>query len=335
MAVLIFNDFEDVKPYISGAHVTNDPETLEGDFNSALLDKVLPLIGDAAWDAIVASFENYSTNDLDKKALGFARGAIVNLGYYYYGMAGGIQVTNEGLMQANSQERKSAYQWQTIEFRQNKLDQGYLYLGKLLSYFEANKSHFTGWAGSAERTEYSKLFLRDLSVYNRYRKIAGFETLVSLIPYMIRIQDQILPNRITETLFNTIYTAYKAGTISGDNALLIPYMQEYIAHQALNDALLELNFQFTADGLKIWTLKADQKNSREDRAMLEEVNRAKTYLQMAADNAMGKLIEYLNKNATSSKYATYYTEVVQVEAESGNAIENSIQALKEGTSFVL
>lgn len=257
MAVLIFEDFEDMKPYVSGAHVTNDPTTLEGDFNSALLDKVLPLIGDAAWDAILTSFKDYSTNAMDKKALEFARGAIVNLGYYYYGMAGGIQVTNEGLMQANSQERKSAYQWQTIEFRQNKLDQGYLYLGKLLSYLEANKSHFTGWAGSAERVEYSKLFLRDLSVYNRFRKIAGFETLVSLIPYMLRIQESTLPNRITETLYSAIFTAYKAGTISGDNALLIPYMQEFIAHQALHDALHELNFQFTADGLKIWSLKAE------------------------------------------------------------------------------
>ena len=126
---------------------------------------------------------------------------------------------------------------------------------------------------------------------------------------MLRIQESTLPNRITETLYSAIFTAYKAGTISGDNALLIPYMQEFIAHQALHDALHELNFQFTADGLKIWSLKADQKNSREDRAMLEEVNKAKSYLLMAADNAMGKLIKYLNDNATSSKYASYYTEV--------------------------
>jgi hypothetical protein len=335
MAILIFNDFSELKPFISGGHITNDIEMLEGDLQSALLDKIIPLISQDAWDAIETSFTESSTDAMDLKALMYCRGALVNLGYYYYGIGGGIQATNDGLMQANSPERKSAFQWQSLEWRANKLDQGYMYLGKLLAYLEANKDHFTAWEGSEERSLYAKLFLRDLTVYNRYRRIAGFETIVALIPYMLRIQESVFANRITQTLFDDVYSEYQSGSLSSDNGPLVPYLQEYIAHQALCDALYELNFKFTAEGFRINSLKADQTNAREERAALEEISKAKNYLQVAADHAMGKLIQYLNENATVSKYPSYHTEVVLVEEADGNAIDNLNDSLKEGPTFVL
>jgi hypothetical protein len=308
---------------------------LEGDLNSALNDRLIPLIGEDTWDSIQSAFDDGSSDSKDVKVIGFARGALVNLAYFYFAQAGGIQATNEGLMQASGADRKSAFHWQALEFRQNKLDQGYMYIGKLLAYLDANKDYFTAWPGSDEQSLYAKLFLRDLSVFNRYRKIAGFETLIALIPYMLRVQEQSFAARITQTLFDSVYSQYQNGNVDANNGPLVPYLQEYVAHQALCDALYELNFQFTAEGMRIWSLKSNASSTREEQSALDEIAKAKTYLQMAADNAMAKLIQYLNVNASAEKYSSYYTDVVLVEAESGNAIDNLNESLKKGTSFVL
>ena len=336
MATLIFNDYSEIKPFISGGQVTNDLEMLEGDLLFALENNIVPTIGNATWEMLLAAFEDDSYNDYTKKATNYLRGALANLAYANYSIGGGIQATNNGLMQSVNSENKSAYQWQTLEWREAKRDTGFLYLGKLLSYLEANKSEFTAWEESDERADYIEFFIRDVNVYNRYRKIGGFETLLALMPYMRRVQEKGLKSTITDDLYEDIHTKYKAGTsLSANEGKLIPLIQDYIAHQSLLDALYELNFKFTANGIRLESIETDQRNSKKVVNAISEVDKAKTYLQQSADIALSNITQFLKATASEEVFVPYYNAVVLVEAEEGNAISNKLEQLKTGPTFCL
>jgi len=334
MAVVVFNDWTDIKPFLSGSHSTNDLETIESQLSSALNDEILPYLGQAAYAGLLDAFEADSSDTRDKKAIGYLRGALANLAYFILAKEGALQITDLGLQQTTTAETKAPYQWQVNNFKKQKFEAGTNYLGQLLVYLESNYAYFTAWAGSDQRTEYRKFFIRDLVVFNRYRRIADFGTLLALWPYMRRIQADGFSSSITSELYAIICSEY-TGTISTDIALLIPYVQEVIAHQSLYNAIYELNFVISAEGFRLATWKNDSNNSREERAALDEIGRAKTYLLQAADGAMSRLIRYLDENASAEKYAPYYNNIVVPRANAGNEIDNLRTSLTTGPSFVL
>jgi hypothetical protein len=332
MSVLIFDSYEDIKPHISGSQVTNQLETLESYLTTAQRDFLLPYFGSSAWDQLITGYENGETDSRYIQARDYARSFLVNIAYFLWASDGGINVSDAGFGQTNSTESRAPFQWQMRKFEASKRLSGFNALEKLLSYTESNKDYFTGWDGSEERTIYISFFIREVKTFNLYRKISDFETLLALWPYMQRVQQNGF-RQITKTLFDSVYSEYKAGTLSEDNTVLIPYFREYIAHQSLCQALYELNFTISASGFMLDNIKAESGNSFEQRRALDEISSAKSYLQEAADNAMVQLLGYLRENASETKYISFYTEVVQVEAVSGNNTQNLQDELKSGPTF--
>ena len=334
MAVLIFEDWDHVRPYAGTSHTTNDLSTLEAGLYQALETHILPYLGTAAWDFLLNLHNIPSGDSQAEYALAYARRALVNLAYYEQAKEGGIQVTDTGFGQAQNPEMRAPFQWQMRMFMQQKWEAGTNALGALLGYMEDNKGYFTAWTGSAAQVEYAAFFIRDLKVYNRYRRIADYGTLLALRPYMLRIQNAGFADSITEDLWETIKTEW-IGTPTADISKLFPYVQEIIAHRSLYHALYELSFSISAQGFRINGTKADAQNSQEEKAALEEIARAKNYLQAAGDAAMSRLVKYLADNASGSKYIPFYEGIMQVRATDGNEIEAAKNALKEGPTFML
>lgn len=310
----LFTDFSEVKRFI-GADANNELGTLEPYFEDAARDFLIPVMGQAEYDLLEANFPD-SLTPAQEKILPIAQNVIANFGYYLYADDGTMVINDSGFMRVEHSDAKSAYQWQVREFKTRRWTNGWRAAEKLAKEMYANMSDYALWQTSDERTEYNRIFVWHTLQMKRYFRIDSWGTMWALHAEFIRVQEDVLSPMITPELYDSVLDDIMTDSLSADTEPLLPLISAVQVAGVLKSAALDFGFEFGKDGLtKSEVDKSANNSDKRTLTPIAERDRLHKVFSEKYHKAYCALKQYLDANSTAEKYASYYSEFVDVEAE--------------------
>lgn len=329
MANLFNSDFDVVREFIS-ANVNNVWETIAPYIDEAQ-QKILPLIGQEMWNKLQTDLDGDSTDANHLALLKLVRRAQANFGYLLFASDGTIQISDTGFLQVEEGGRKSAYQWQVREFKRARNERAWEAMHQMLKLLMAKREIYTQWAESETIEEMLSVWLPTLDAFNKQRRIHGFDTLWTLRPSILFIQERIVRENIGDALYDEINEQFINDALSPNNkTLLNSYIDPVLAHLSLERASMELNFRSSANGLRIDGIDSVSENSEsEGPAGRTDAYNVRKDAEKKGAAALRELRDYLNKTASATKYPTYFNDTELYPSESTSSTFKNA----EGGSF--
>lgn len=302
----IFNsDIDLVKQYLA-VNINNEFDTIAPYIAKAWKD-VMPILSKAQYNQLAADYADNSTDENHLTLIGHVRAALVEFAYLKYADDGTIQITDEGFTQRAEAGHKSAYQWHVRAFKQARRDSGWSALDDLLTLLSENRDAYEPWSTSREFEKLLSCLVLTKENFTDHRKVSSLETVWAMRPAMIRVQDRIVGDAIGEELLDVLKEAFMDDDLTSDLFKLYNKVTPVIVHLGLEQAAQEMNFILTPEGLKVDTTQpvGDNSDKRDSAGRTDSYN-VRMDAKKRGETALYELKTFLNKNASPSRYTSYY-----------------------------
>lgn len=290
-----------LKEYLAISQET-ELETITPYLNRADREFIIPEIGEVMFNDVVAFIETTGTPTTDAALLARLEEVEDNFAFYLGLDLITVHVSESGIQRIESTDRKTAYQYQEQNLKQNLLESGYELLGNTLEYLEKYKTTYTVWASDTSAYKrFKNHIIHTPSIFQDYYDIQNsWAIFFRLRSILTRVEDLYL-----EPIMGADFLAeIKAEIINNTNtnAVLIKLIRKATVYLTVSNALHTKIVQLGKDGFlemrKNSTKNQSDENDRLSSAIAENRNIGETYLK--------KLTEHLNKEASAIKYATYF-----------------------------
>jgi uncharacterized protein DUF6712 len=303
---MIFSTIEDVKLVFAPPNINNDIDSLMPYLDEALHD-VLPYLSQAQWDKLDADFADGSANEDHLALLKVVRKALVHFAYLKHSDDGTMQISDKGYNRVKADDEDSAWAWQMNNFVKARIRDGWIWLNRLLELLNSKPEVYTEWAESKEREYILSFFLWNLADFKKQRSIADLRMLDSLRNSMLHVQDEVIKRNLGAELYEELKDQLlNDDDFSPDNKALIPFIHKAIANLSTARAIEEGIVAFNEKGLTVRSTRNDQ-GDNETEASLKKIAMFEKDAREKGASALKDLRDYLNKNASSTKYPSYYT----------------------------
>lgn len=329
----IVRDKETLKKHV-GISKQLDYATAQPYIERAEHEFLIPEIGAAAYNDIIAFIDSVGTPEATDELTKKAEAAITNITLYLAFDILTVQVSDAGIQRAESETHKTAYQYQEVNLKNNLIDSGYEVLGVLLEYLEDNKGTFTIWAG-------------DTTIYNRFKNLTVhtpslFSDVFDIknswsVFFRLRSTIKKIEDLCLQPVMGSAFLAeIKAEIVADDNtnADLITIIRKAVVYLTLADAASSKVVQFGKDGA-FEVRRAGTSIKKEDPA---EVTRLSEFINENEDdgNKYLKMLEdHLNNNASATKYATYFNSSLYNDPSATDYSKQPWQNQSTGKSFIV
>lgn len=308
MSAILFDSFDEVKPFLGSAFSDMSLDTLE----SYLLNskpEIKIVTGDDILETLIENFDiNGGMSAAEEALLPKVRKPLVAMCFYKHSMQGSLNVGDNGYTAEETETTKRPYQWQMKQFQKQCLSDYAAGMRELWEHMNANIADFPDWE---DTEEYIYLKQNPINQFIHWpksgRRIADWRTHYALIPEMRMVWED-LENKISTDLWVDLNEELLTG-LTEDNEKLMVHIRRYISHATIDRAALTLPLSIEADGIILREVESTSANSDtvkqiSDKAALQKQAKEE------ANKAFCRLIKFLNTNATESLYSGYYTEFI-------------------------
>jgi hypothetical protein len=276
---------------------------------------LLPLLGapllhwlDAQYEAGVTADDDSLAGELVHKV----QGALARLS-----IAGSLQelqvsLDDTGVHITTTTTTKTAFQWQTTGLDRALMRKGYLALNTLLHWLEANREksdELKAWAAGPGQ-HHRRQLLVSATEFSRFENIQdSWEVFEALRP-LLRTQELfILEPQLGYDFLSELREQVRTRSLTAENEqLLEDFIRPALAACTLAKAIPELGLRLTGDGIELRVARIDTDNSKEADAGLDSLLQARGFnSQRTADILLEKMRSFLNRSASATRYATYFT----------------------------
>ncbi len=304
---VLFEEFEQMKPYLSGAFGSIDIRSLRSDLDNSLAD-IRIMTGDTLLNELVSAYIAGTTTEWQDKLIDKIRKPLANMAFYRNSATGVMQISDAGYTTEENTTNKRPYQWMIRNFQRQRLADYANGMVELWAYMQANSVDFTTWL---DTEEYKNLKYRPISEIKQWanagRRIANWRTHWAVLPEMNMVWED-LSRYIGQGMIDVLNSWIEAGEPDDtDNDALMVYIRRYVAQATIERACTSLPISIEAEGLfinEIDTTTANSDKVTQDKAMLQ------AGAEREACKAKNRLIDFLNANAKSDKYEPYYTPYI-------------------------
>lgn len=277
--------------------------------NSEAEQQIKEVCGQTVYTNLLNAYLNNSLSAAQEALLPYAQKPLANLAVYHHLQQGGVIVSNSGVTLSTDRD-KQAFQWQQAKLENSLLNQAYFALDTLIAYLEANQASFATWATESNYAQSRDFFINSSQAFNTWVNIKNnYRTLVALRPVMANIEANTIKNTLGDVFYTHLKNAVKTGTLATEEEGLIEnYIQPAVANLTIAEAARKLNFDVTADGAFLHSLRANSNaNIAEKNAPDTEQRDAFINLHMGYANTwLENLVSYLNETADPATYPLYY-----------------------------
>lgn len=295
-----------LKEYLAISQNT-ELETITPYLNRADRELIIPEIGKTMFDDAVAYIEDESSSSsvsyvTDAELLARLQEVEDNFAFYLGFDILTVHISEAGIQRVETNDRKSAYQYQEQNLKQNLFESGFELLGNTLEFLEENKERYTTWADDTEAYErFKNHIIHTPALFQKYYDIQNsWAIFFRLRSILTRVEDLYLEPIMGAEFLAEIKDEIIADTTT--NAVLIELIRKATVYLTISNALHTKIVQLGKDGFlemrKQSTKNQSDENDRLSSAIIENKNTGEIYLK--------KLVEHLNKFATAEKYATYF-----------------------------
>lgn len=209
-----------------------------------------------------------------------------------------------GLVVSKGDHHAPASQTRTEDLKRLMLDLGHKRLDYLLRYIEQNKTAIdavTDYAVLDQTAIYGNqsFILKNALAFNEWVDINKSRWLfVKMLPTLRNVQGVVLPELIGNAFYAYLKTtAASVVGLSVKELLLLPMLQEYLANQVFADSLISLSMNVDDRGITIFNNNYSQTVNVALAAPPERIKELRNDKLQIANNAMNRLLAFLNKNA--------------------------------------
>lgn len=285
IAVNFTSDFADIKPYIVQAETRF----------------IRPLIGAALLDELTNFAEGSSTDADMAVLLAKVRMPLIYYAYYLFVPTASVQISSTGIHIAVTDSKKTAFEWQIDQLRDSWLNTAHDFTEELLTYL--NDTEPDNWQKPASED----LFVRSADEFNQYYYINGSRRLyAALIPILKSVEQKYILPVLGNAFFEATKEALQAsGELSADTLAIVDRIRPAIVHFTMARAISELSVEVLPNGLFENSVQVVSRAKQSVGAM--KTSNLKSDLLTDARSELKALQEYLDANASATKYAEYFT----------------------------
>lgn len=304
---MIFTTTEQIKEAYSAPNINNEFDSIASYLEDAL-PYVLPYLSQAQWDKLVTDFENNETDENHLALLKATRKALIHFAYWLYSDGDGdMQISDKGFTRFESSDEKTPYATQMRRFRKARLRDGWNAIEAMLMLLNSKKDVFTDWAGSDEYDTIKSFFIWNTVQYRKHRQIKNLGVLDKLRGAAIHVQDEIIKPNVGDDFYDELITEVAADNISADNVKVVNYIRKAIAHLIIERGIDEGIIEFGEDGATLNSFEEYTGGGDKGEAPNEKrIANIKDEAGKKGQAAIADLKDYLNANASDTKYNTYY-----------------------------
>ncbi len=266
---------------------------------------LIPQIGQSTYDDLEHFFNSTGSPSTDAEILKRVQSSITNFALFLGFDMFAVHFSEAGIQRVESTERKSAYQYQEINLKNNLLETGFETLGAALEYLEKYKNTYTVWpADVAAHNRFKKRVIHTPAQFQEYFDIKNsWSTFFRLRSTITQVEDLFLEPVLGSTFLEEIKEQIKADTTT--NAVLIELIRKATVFLAISEAAHSKIIQFGKDGA-FEVRRAGSSITKHEPAVDKKLAEFVRKQRSAGELYLKRLVEHLNKEASAIKYATYF-----------------------------
>jgi hypothetical protein len=302
IAINVTSDFDDIKPYIEQAEIKF----------------IKPVLGKALYDKLTNDVQASGGISGDYEAL--LKKVQLPLIYYAYYIAVpilNVQVSSSGIHIATTETKKTAFEWQVDQLRDSWLNTAHDFIEELLEFLEENASKYSEWGGSDARNEALSLFITSASMFNECYFINSSRRLYSALrPIIKSIEQKYIKGTIGEDMFDAIKLQIQASDgPDSDTQALLDIINPCVAHLTMARALSELSLEIIPNAIYENVVQVVSKAKQS--GGVDKISILKSELVADGRAELKQLQDYLDANASATKYKEYFDSDLYTEPETG------------------
>lgn len=299
-----------------------DLANLEPDLRLVERQQLRPVLGPALHNELSALSDDDVQAALDDSTsttgalLRLVHEALANLGLLEYLPLNQLQVSDGGVFLLSG--GKSPFQWQINELKASLRNKGFNALEAVLTYLQEHVDDFPAWATSAAAVDARVLLISSATEFTRHYDINGSRlTYQAFLPLLRKVERFQLGAVLSAEYLRELKTQLVAGTLTPDNQLVLEdYLRPALAQLVVAKAVSEVGLSFNGANIELNIFRPDNANEREADAGLDELLKRKA--SSAAEDAQVYLTDlrgYLNREASLTRYATYFNSSAYVDPQ--------------------
>lgn len=271
---------------------------------------LLPLIGAELYGTLNAAYnaaDDESTLSAANAALlDQCRQVIAPYIIYNYTPKADIMLSDSGARRAETGTMKTSFNYQTINFRAQKLQEAQVAEEMLLGFLEINKGDYPTWVSSPAFTRYRSLFVKSGQEFNEcFSSQSPYRVYNAVRAKMVDVEQMNIRPAITSAVFNDLKTknSNPTYTFTEDEAQLVYMLKRAISYMAVAFAVPYLAVQIDTNGITVVSGK-DITENKDSKLRQDATEKAKQALATSAA-ATGR--EWLTNatNFLTDNYASF------------------------------
>lgn len=163
--------------------------------------------------------------------------------------------------------------------------------------------------------------IKTIAELKTYLNIDANAKIASMQPYIDQAEQLYIIPAIGQVFYDEVNTQYNAASLNADNTTLLPYLQRAIAYYAMFLSVNQMTVNFGERGVREFN---NPESNSAPRWKEEKLERA---CLINGDRFTDKLLDYLETNATGSKYANWFNSAFNTK-KSGQIVYSTTIASK-------
>lgn len=304
-----FNSIDELRKHVGTVSADFSIEVLESYAMSSLNDIAI-ITGKEVAESLYADFENNSLSAENEALVEKILKPIANMTVFRHSFEGMLLISDSGYTTEEGANTKRPYQWMLRDFRKGCLKSFSEGMNDLWLFVVKNIDDYPEIKASEEY-----LFLKKMPV-NRLiqwqtngRRIADWRTHYALTSEMSNVVVD-MAEFISAELVTDIEDYMIDEATDEDMSILLTHVKRYLVHATINRALPNLPVSIEADGLMLNEYLATKDNN-EQAKQISETNRIIKEAKIEMEKYKHRLVDFLVKNSSASKYVGFYNAYVK------------------------
>lgn len=299
-------------------------------------DYLKPILGTTEYDNLVTASGSlpYAGNDL--ALYNKLKAPLAQISAYLAVPDLDVNLSTNGFTVHKDESSAPASQKRVEQFRLSQLRKAMSGFDRLLAWLEAEKATYTDWAAGEGYTELKQGFVNTTAEFNAVVDIANSRHLfMRLRPYRRKVEQYELKSYLGADLYDEIKSEIAAGSISADNQALLPFIREAVSNRAIAKGMLPLNLQIDERGHLVQGIQESHTMKMQAHAKDAHIDTMVKQYNAEADAFFEKIRNYLNANASATKYAVYFNSDLYVDPNGNDPNEDRYQNQAEDPLFFM
>lgn len=316
---MLFSTIDEFAVYVP-VNTSLSFDTIKRDILRVERKYLLPYLGQAQYNALDAAYDNGngSLTGAQQLLMDYVRDVVALFTTAQALPIIQVQISDSGVKSHDTDTEKTAAQWKVDQLTEDYcIKLGWDAIDEMLKFLEANT--YPLWEGDTTASTINKQFVINTTAeFNKYYFInESPSTFKALEPSMRNVQTLDFEGGPGPDLLARILSEIASGTITADIAKILIWVKPMFANMVIARGLKELFVTVRADGVYHNGYKAtsgNENNRERTAAAAAQAQRINECLTQA-DIYRKKLVDYLNANATSSKYPEWFNSSLYVAPE--------------------